>query len=75
MSKIFLPLEHVRGYEAIKSGSGQKLVGQAVRRTEDARLLCGMGRYVDDIEFANGLHMSIYRSDQPYAKVLSINTK
>ena len=75
MSKIFSPLEHVRGYESIKSGSGEKLVGQAVRRTEDARLLCGMGRYVDDIEFANGLHMSIYRSDQPYAKVISINSK
>ena len=43
MSKIFVPLEHIRGYEPVKSGSGEKLVGQAVRRTEDARLLCGMG--------------------------------
>ena len=73
MSKVFAPLEHTRGYEPVKSGSGEKLVGQAVRRTEDARLLCGMGRYVDDIEFANGLHMSVYRSDKPYAKVISID--
>ena len=75
MSKVFAPLEHFRGYEPVKSGSGEKLVGQAVRRTEDARLLCGMGRYVDDIEFANGLHMSVYRSDKPYARVVSINTE
>ena len=73
MSKVFAPLEHTRGYEPVKSGSGEKLVGQAVRRTEDARLLCGMGRYVDDLEFANGLHMSVYRSDKPYAKVISID--
>ena len=73
MSKVFAPLEHTRGYEPVKSGSGEKLVGQAVRRTEDARLLCGMGRYVDDIEFPNGLHMSVYRSDKPYAKVISID--
>jgi len=75
MSKVFAPLEHSRGYEPVKSGSGEKLVGQAVRRTEDARLLCGMGRYVDDIEFANGLHMSVYRSDKPYARVISINSE
>ena len=75
MSKIFAPLEHIRGYEPVKSGSGEKLVGQAVRRTEDARLLCGMGRYVDDIDFVNGLHMSVYRSDKPYARVVSINSE
>lgn len=75
MSKIFTPLEHTRGYEPVKSGSGERLVGQPIRRTEDARLLCGMGRYVDDIVLADLLHMSVYRSDKPYAKVISINTE
>ena len=75
MSKVFSSLVHERGYEAVKSGSGERLVGQPVRRTEDARLLCGMGRYVDDIELRDILHMSVYRSDKPYAKVLSINTE
>ena len=75
MSKIFTPLEHTRGYEPVKSGSGERLVGQPIRRTEDARLLCGVGRYVDDIVLADLLHMSVYRSDKPYAKVISINTE
>ena len=75
MSKVFTPLEHTRGYESVKSGSGERLVGQPIRRTEDARLLCGMGRYVDDIELGDILHMSIYRSDKPYAKVISINAE
>lgn len=73
MSKIFAPLEHSRGYAPVKSGAGEKLVGQPIRRTEDARLLCGLGRYVDDISLAHVLHMSVYRSDKPYARVISIN--
>ena len=73
MSKGFAPLEHPRGYEPVKSGAGESLVGQPVRRIEDGRLLCGMGRFVDDIKLADILHMSIYRSDKPYAEVISIN--
>lgn len=75
MSKGLSALVHQRGYESVKSGAGERLVGQPVRRTEDARLLCGMGRYVDDIKIADILHMSVYRSDKPYAKVISINAE
>ena len=75
MSKVFALLEHTRGYEPVKSGTGERLVGQPVRRTEDARLLCGMGRYVDDIQLTDMLHMSVFRSDKPYAKVLSVNAE
>jgi carbon-monoxide dehydrogenase large subunit len=75
MSKASSSLVHQRGYEPVKSGAGERLVGQPVRRTEDARLLCGMGRYVDDIQLADVLHMSVYRSDKPYAKVVSINAE
>lgn len=75
MSKRMSSLQHERGYEPVKSGDGERFVGQPVRRTEDARLLCGMGKYVDDIKLADVLHMSVYRSDKPYAKVIAINAE
>jgi aerobic carbon-monoxide dehydrogenase large subunit len=34
----------------------QKLVGRAVRRREDPRLLSGRGRFVDDIALPGMLH-------------------
>ena len=50
-----------------------KLVGQRIRRTEDPRLLTGMGRYVDDIALPGMLHVAVRRSDQPHARILSID--
>ena len=46
-----------------------KLVGQPVRRVEDARLLAGLGRYVDDRPAAHALHVAIRRSDQAHARI------
>ncbi|MBP0623757.1 xanthine dehydrogenase family protein molybdopterin-binding subunit [Cupriavidus consociatus] len=51
---------------------GRKLVGQPVRRVEDARLLTGLGRYVDDRPAGHALHMAIVRSDQPHARVVDV---
>jgi aerobic carbon-monoxide dehydrogenase large subunit len=53
----------------------RKLVGQPVRRVEDARLLTGLGRYVDDRPSGNSLHMAILRSDQAHARIVSINAE
>jgi aerobic carbon-monoxide dehydrogenase large subunit len=50
-----------------------KLVGQRVKRTEDPRLLAGAGRYVDDITPPGTLHLALRRSDQPHARIRSIN--
>lgn len=50
-----------------------KLVGQRIKRTEDPRLLAGVGRYVDDIASNGALHMALRRSDQPHARIVSIN--
>lgn len=50
-----------------------KLVGQRVKRTEDQRLLTGTGEYVDDIRREGMLHIAIRRSDQPHARIRSIN--
>ncbi|WP_016832730.1 xanthine dehydrogenase family protein molybdopterin-binding subunit [Herbaspirillum lusitanum] len=50
-----------------------KLVGTRVKRTEDPRLLSGHGSYVDDKHPAGMLHVAFRRSDQSYAKILSID--
>ncbi|WP_454739836.1 xanthine dehydrogenase family protein molybdopterin-binding subunit [Cupriavidus necator] len=51
---------------------GRTLVGQPVRRVEDARLLTGLGRYVDDLPAGHALHMALIRSDQPHARIVDI---
>ncbi|HKX42105.1 MAG TPA: xanthine dehydrogenase family protein molybdopterin-binding subunit [Burkholderiaceae bacterium] len=53
---------------------GHPLVGQPVRRVEDARLLTGQGRYVDDRPAAHALHMALRRSDQAHARIVAIRT-
>jgi carbon-monoxide dehydrogenase large subunit len=50
-----------------------KLVGQRIKRTEDPRLLTGTGRYVDDMTPPGTLHVALRRSDQPHARICSID--
>ncbi len=50
------------------------LIGKPVRRLNDARLLSGNGKYVDDIQVAGLWQMAIKRSDQAYAKIKTIDT-
>ncbi len=58
--------------------SGEEFVkpqftGGRVTRIEDARLLSGSGRYLDDIEFPGMLEVAFVRSDRPAAKIVSID--
>jgi aerobic carbon-monoxide dehydrogenase large subunit len=50
-----------------------KLVGKRVKRTEDLRLLTGTGEYVDDVRAVGMLHVAIRRSDQPHARIVSVD--
>lgn len=50
-----------------------KLVGKRVKRTEDPRLLAGVGQYVDDMAPAGMVHVALRRSDQPHARILGID--
>lgn len=50
-----------------------KLVGKRVKRTEDPRLLAGVGQYVDDMAPAGMLHVALRRSDQPHARIRNID--
>src|SRR5215213_8813987 len=49
-------------------------VGQSIERIEDAALLTGRGRYIDDIAVAPGaLHAAVLRSPHPHAVIRSID--
>src|ERR1043166_8011129 len=50
-------------------------VGQSIERVEDAALLTGRGRYIDDIAVSPGtLHAAVLRSSHPHAVIRAIRT-
>ena len=49
-------------------------IGQAVPRTEDARLLRGEGRYTDDLRLPGMAHAAIVRSPHAHAVIRGIDT-
>lgn len=51
----------------------RKLVGKAVRRREDPRLLAGRGRFVDDIALPGMLHAQFVRSTVAHAELASVD--
>lgn len=52
----------------------ERLVGKAVRRKEDPRLLTGTATYVDDIQMPGMHHACIVRSPHAAARIRSITT-
>ncbi len=48
-------------------------VGQSIRRKEDARLVRGKGKFVDDIKLLGMLHLAFVRSPFAHAKITSID--
>lgn len=50
------------------------VIGQPIPRKEDARLLTGRGRYVDDLHVDGMLHAAIFRSSKPHGRLRSIDT-
>jgi len=49
-----------------------KIVGASVKRTEDPRLLTGLGTYTDDRQVARALHVAFCRSNQSHAQIRQI---
>jgi carbon-monoxide dehydrogenase large subunit len=49
-------------------------LGLPLRRLEDERLITGRGRYAGDIKLDGLLHLAVLRSNQPHARVNSIET-
>ena len=50
-----------------------KIVGARIKRTEDPRLLTGLGAYTDDRQVMRVLHVAFRRSDQSHARIRSID--
>jgi len=50
-----------------------RATGKRVRRVEDARFLGGHGRFVDDVQLADVLHLALVRSPYPAARIVSID--
>ena len=50
-----------------------KIIGEPVKRTEDPRLLTGLGSYTDDRQVARMLHVAFRRSDQSHARIRAID--
>src|SRR5438876_2629938 len=55
------------------SRPGSVLVGASIKRKEDARLVAGRGRYVDDIVLPGMLHLGLVRSPHAHARILEIH--
>jgi carbon-monoxide dehydrogenase large subunit len=51
-----------------------QFTGARVTRLEDARLLRGKGRYLDDIDVPGTLQVAFVRSNRPAARIASIDT-
>jgi carbon-monoxide dehydrogenase large subunit len=49
------------------------LVGASLKRKEDARLLAGRGRYLDDIAVPGMLHLGLVRSPHAHARIVRID--
>jgi aerobic carbon-monoxide dehydrogenase large subunit len=49
------------------------LVGASVPRLEDAALLRGTARFVDDLAFAGTLHVAFVRSPHAHARLLAVD--
>src|SRR5438093_9563365 len=53
---------------------GQFGIGQGIKRFEDARLLRGEGRYLDDVTLPGQAHAVLVRSIHAHARIRSIDT-
>ena len=53
--------------------STRSYVNSRVERNEDARLLKGRARFVDDVQLPEMLHVAFVRSDHAHGKLLSID--
>src|SRR6202047_4707113 len=52
-----------------------RTIGTSIQRVEDARILTGRGRYVDDVNLPGMLHATFLRSPHPHAKITRIDVQ
>ncbi|MFT6892119.1 MAG: CO/xanthine dehydrogenase Mo-binding subunit, partial [Halioglobus sp.] len=70
-----IPVSTSLGSSIQVDGDGRdSWVGQPLRRKEDERLVRGLGRFVDDYQASDMLHMGFVTSPYAHARILSIDT-
>jgi len=52
-----------------------KVMGAAIKRKEDPRLITGEAKYLDDVKLTGMVHAAILRSPYAHAKIKRINTQ
>jgi carbon-monoxide dehydrogenase large subunit len=60
---------------AVTAGGAARYVGASVHRVEDARVLTGRGRYVDDVVLPGMVHAAFLRSPYAHAAVNGIDVE
>jgi carbon-monoxide dehydrogenase large subunit len=50
-----------------------KIIGARIKRTEDPRLLTGLGTYTDDRQVTGMLHVAFRRSDHSHARIRAVD--
>ncbi len=51
----------------------ERIVGRAIKRREDPKLITGQGNYLDDIKLPGMLHVALVRSPYAHANITSID--
>src|SRR5882724_3027397 len=68
-------MPHAAGPAIAESHAARPWVGQSIPRVEDAALLTGRGRFIDDLGIRPGtLHAAIRRSPHAHADIVSIES-
>jgi 2-furoyl-CoA dehydrogenase large subunit len=69
-------MPHAAGPAIAESNAARPWVGQSIPRVEDAALLTGHGRFIDDLGVRPGtLHAAILRSPHAHAEIVSIDSE
>src|SRR6266705_1726770 len=55
------------------AGQGAKLIGAAVKRKEDPRLITGAGKYTGDVQLRGMTYMAVLRSPHAHAHIRRIH--
>src|SRR4029453_1508951 len=55
------------------AGQGSKLIGAAVKRKEDSRLITGAGTYTGDVQLSGMTYMAVLRSPHAHAHIRRID--
>src|SRR5215475_9701389 len=56
------------------AGQGSTLIGAAIKRKEDPRLITGAGKYTDDVQLSGMTYMAVLRSPHAHAHIRRIDT-